>query len=40
MFVTVREDAFGDDYVLKFCGRTGKTKIGGGVRLNQFVCGT
>ena len=22
MFVTVREDAFGEDYALKFCGRT------------------
>ena len=22
MFVTVREDAFGEDYVLKFCGGT------------------
>ena len=48
MFVTVREDAFGDDYVFKFCwgggnvlgSVTATTEIGGSVGLSQLIYGT
>ena len=43
MFVTVRENAFGEDKVLEFWENvlrsvSRKTESGGGLR-NQFICG-
>ena len=43
MLLNVGEDAFGEDYALKFCGGNvlsgvaRKTESGGGVRSSQFI---
>ena len=42
MFMTVRDDALGENYVLQFCSGTYSEVTGqiGGSRSNQFIRGT